>query len=156
MTEQDQIAPWRQRELAGIIVPCDARIAMPHEVTIRSVHKTMMDAKIDFPERVSAINCKTYGFSMVVDDEGRDKRMGWNPRAQFLSGYPIMAPIVGNAIFWSEDFTDDGMDFVSLTKGAATWLLDPQRQHEYHAWRETDEVKDFAAEYLRNYPNPQD
>lgn len=151
MTEN--ISGWRARELTGVMIPCDPAVAMPTETVRKNIHTWHLDGGIDFLERVHGINSRAHNFVMAVDDEGRDRLLPWNPRAQFLSGYPIEAPICGNALMFSEDFTDDGMDFVDLKDDAKAWLLDPARQQEFMAWSETEVVRDYGHEYLRKYPH---
>lgn len=151
MTEKP-ISGYRAREVGGLMIPCDERVALPTEVVIKRVHDWLLDSDIEFMEVVNGANTRPNDFVMIVDDEGRDRQLPWNPRAQFLSGYPIQAPIVGNALFFSMDWVDDGLDIVNLTDKAKTWLLDPARAMEYMAWTEAAEIRDYASEYLMRYP----
>lgn len=151
MTEN--ISGWRARQLTGVYVPADQGEKI--EKFTKSVHEWLLSAGIDFAERVTGRNGTIHGFCLVIDDEGRDKGMPWNPRAQFLLGYPIEAPLVGNAIFWSTDWTDDGKDFVSLFEEAQRWLLDPAREREFTAWLADPEVAGYSSEYRLRYPHHQ-
>lgn len=150
MTEK--LSDYRKREITGILVPCDISMAMPTKAVTMSIQQWLTTSDIKYFERVQGPNSRVHDFSMVVDDEGCDRGLPWNSRAQFLSGYPIHAPIVGNAIFWSVAMVDEGMDFVNLSGRAQHWLLDLDRAEEYSAWRHSDEVLPYAREYQMRYP----
>ena len=149
---KENLSDWRKRKISGLMVPCDTQVVMPEAVTDKRIHDWLLSSDIEFFERVHGENSRDHDFVMVVDDEGRDRGLPWNPRAQFLSGYPIHAPIVGNAIFCSEGWTGEGVDFINLSPQAQTWLLDPQRMEDYRTWWKTDEVRDYAKEYFMRYP----
>jgi hypothetical protein len=112
----------------------------------------MKKANINFFERVNTQHGHDNHFVMVVDEDGRDRRLPYNPRAQYFSGYPVHAPIVGDALFVSEDWVDDGIEFVSLTDKGLAYLQDPVKQEidGYPTWRAAHDA--YILEYTMRYP----
>lgn len=142
------ISDWRKRVLTGLRVPVNENTKM--DLVTSSFHDHLISSDIMFAERVHGSNSRQQGFVMMVDDDGRDRGQAWNPRAHFLSGYPIQAPIIGNALFFSEGFVDDGMETLSLHNLAINWLRDPARLTEYGIWLKKN--RDYAFEYRTTYP----
>lgn len=138
----------RDRILKGVFIPANQEVK--GSVDELPLKRWMEKANIHFPSRVHGANSRGRDFMMVVDDAGHDRELAWNPRAQFLSGYPMNHPIVGDAIFFSEAFIDDGMEFIHINKLAELWLTDMARLSEFANWRR--EYQEGFAYYLGMYP----
>ena len=67
---------------------------------------------IPWPTRVTTQNGKNNDFVTVVDDNSADGSHYVNRRATQLSGYP--GQLYGDVLFFSEDWVDDGIDYVTL------------------------------------------
>jgi hypothetical protein len=147
--QDENIPDYRLRELTGIRVSCDERLEVGEPIH-QSLHLHLIQANIEWPERVHGANSRSHDFVMMVEDDGHQKRFAWNSRAHFLSGYPIDAPIVGDALFFSEDWGPEGMDFQNIKQSAIDWIGDPARADEYARW--LSDNSDYAHEYRMNYP----
>ena len=73
---------------------------------------------IEFPERVTTVNGKNNGFVTVVDNDSANGTHYLNRRATELSGYP--GQLFGDVVFLSEEWVEDGIDFVTLSPLAET------------------------------------
>jgi len=125
---------YRTRQLRGLMVPSDERVALP-KVTTQSLQQWLTQADMDYLEIVSGtIHAREHGFCMLVDDDGHSRRLPWNPRAQFLSGYSLASPILGNALFFSFGWVNQGHDPIDLKPEAAEWLTSPDRLADYQDW----------------------
>lgn len=122
---------YMDRKVSAICVPHDQALAIG-EVEERSIREWHEICDIKWLRIVNAHS--ELNLSMVVDDDGYSRRLPWNPRAQFLSGYPLTDPIVGSVYFASLDFTGDGYDLVSLNPESAEWIKAPERWAEYQEW----------------------
>src|SRR5690348_2372250 len=100
---------YRDRKVKGILVPHDEKIAIG-EVEEKSIREWQETCSINWVHIVNAHS--KLNLCMVVDDDGYSRQLPWNPRAQFLCGYPLTDPIVGSVFFASLDFVRDGMDLV--------------------------------------------
>lgn len=139
----DNIPSWQGKVLKGLHVPADQRVAV--EVKELSIYEWFKLTGINFMERVHGHNSRAGDFVMVIDEDGRQRRLPFNSRAQYLSGYPLFAaPILGDAIFWSEDYGMDGMDFVNLRPNAEAWLKDNAQQNsKWEDWKRDNAVRLF-------------
>lgn len=83
-------------------------------------------ADIKYFESVRGAHSRHNNFVMVIDGDGIDRQLTYNPKAQYLSGYPVVHPIVGTALFFSEAMVDEGMDLVSLSTQGESFLKHPR------------------------------
>lgn len=124
---------WRDRVLKALYVP--ANQAEEFEMLELPLKQLWEKAGIDWFCSVRGTSGQENNFVMVVDDAGHDKQFAWNPRAQYLSQYPVEHGIVGGALFFSEAMIDDGMDLVNLSTKGHDWLTAESRKHSYLDWR---------------------
>lgn len=127
---------YRDRVLKGMLVPAAllATNQPASTVTTSSIREHLAAADIDFLERVHGLNSRDNDFVMLVDGDGRDRALRYNPRAHYLSGYPLAAPILGNVLFFSEGYGDEGMDIQDLTDTGEAWLTATERTDGYSKW----------------------
>lgn len=106
----------------GLIVPANPKEA------IREMEAPLADLCRNAGFRWASIVRTKLGsennFVMVVNEDGHDMRDPYNPRAQYLSGYPLQSPIVGGAIFLTEVMYPDGADFISLSEPGQRYIQD--------------------------------
>jgi hypothetical protein len=149
------MSDYRDRRLKAMIMPADD--AEDWQITTDSIRNLLAAANIDFPERVHGANSRDNGFVMLVDGDGRDRGLRYNPRAHYLSGYPIDHPIVGGVLFCSEDYGDDGMDIQHLTDQAEKWLTGEAPNEVLHTEGYTNwlaENRHTVAHYTIMHPGP--
>jgi len=139
---------WKDRVLKALYVSTD------HEGDFELLELPLRElwekAGIKWPCQVRTEAVRDIGFVMVVDDDGHDRGLRWNPRAQYLSQYPAEHGIVGGALFFSEAWDEDsmGIDLVDLTQTAQDWLMAESRKHSFQDWRRTNKVLFAQYGYL--------
>lgn len=145
---------YRSRLIKAILVPSDEKVQIG-KLEEDTIQNWLTRANFDWMGFVHG-QLKELGveFTMIIDDEGHDNRLPWNPRAQFLSGYPLDAPILGDALFVSRDWRDDGYDVVDLIEPAAKWIKNGMRASEFRYWLDAPENRDYNVEYRMKYPQP--
>jgi PAS domain-containing protein len=144
---------YRDRRIKAILVPSDERIEIG-ELQEKSIREWLEIANIKFLAIVNASS--DFNMSMIIDDDGHDRRLPWNPRAHFLCGYPTDHPIVGDAIMVSLDWVDDdGKDVVDLKEEGQAYLADKgKRGEEFAAWLAQPEGRWYFHEHRRRFPQP--
>lgn len=113
---------YRDRVLKGIMVKPDLEMTDVQG----SIRDLLAAADINYLETVRGAHSRHNNFVMVIDEDGIDRRLTYNPKAQYLSGYPIAHPIVGTALFFSETMVDLGMDLVDLSTQGESFLKHPR------------------------------
>lgn len=106
----------------ALIVPADSKEA------IREIEAPLTElcenAGFRWPCIVRTKPGAENNFVMVVNEDGHDLKDPYNPRAQYLSDYPLQSPIVGGAIFLTEVMYPDGADFISLSESGQRYIQD--------------------------------
>jgi hypothetical protein len=142
---------YRSRRIKAILVPADEHIEIG-ELQEKSIKEWLEVANIKWMAFLNASS--TMNMRMMIDDDGHDRGLPWNPRAQFLCQYPIEHPIVGDVIMLSLAMVGDGMDAVDLVPEAAAWMKDAARAPEYWAWIRDPAIRGYAVRHRRNHPQP--
>lgn len=146
---------WRDREMVGILVRAVGDADNAPKTVSGSINSLFLKAGIEFAERVHGQHSRLNDFVMIVDDEGRDKQLPYNALGHYLSGYNIQAPILGDVLFFSEDFTDDGMDIIPLRDRGKQFLLDPKSGGVELSFAQWCRVNiGYISEYYAKYPVP--
>lgn len=142
---------YRSRQIKAVSIHYDEAVERGdvEEKTIEEWHKL---CDINWLRIVNASS--THNLVMVVDDDGYSRGLPWNPRAQYLSGYPLTDPIVGTVYFASLDFVGDGHDLVDIKPESAEWLKNPGHAEEYAKWLRAPENIEGVAIYRRRFPKP--
>lgn len=119
------MSDYRSRVLSGIMVKPDLELT---EVE-GPLGELLKAADINYLERVHGAHSRPNNFVMLVDEDGRDRGLAYNPMAHYLSGYPIHAPIVGTCLFFSEGWSDDamGVDLKNLSDLGRDFLKHPRQ-----------------------------
>lgn len=138
---------------AMIVMP-DPAIA-PERVQ-DSLKNLLKKAGFEWLEIVRTLPARENHFVMVVDDEGKSAQKPYNPRAQYLSGYPIQGPILGGAIFLSERMGEDGgADFFDLTETGHNYIEDPDKWGEDGGFKQWLAMNDESVRYYQmRFPLP--
>jgi hypothetical protein len=135
------------QRFTGFIVPADERIqtgkyteTLPH---------LLQRANIKFYGIVRTEYLNPYDNSvMFVDEDGYHRGLPPNRRAQFLSGYTLDYPIVGDALFLGEKMGMDGAYIVSLTDRALEQYFQNTEVHEgYAKWLWSEPVIEFSERH---------
>jgi hypothetical protein len=116
------MSDYRSRVLSGVMVTPDLELT---EVE-GPLGQLLSNANIKYLETVRGAHSRHNDFVMVIDEDGHDRRLQYNPKAQYLSGYPVHHAIVGAALFFSERMIDMGMDLVDLTPKGRDFLKHPR------------------------------
>lgn len=143
------MSDYRSRVLMAALVPADP--AKPIELEALSLKDHMARAGFEWFNIVRTEYGRSYGFIMMVDDQGRDLRQPYNARAQYLSGYPLSAPILGGALFMSEGQNpeDEGMDLTDIKDRAVAYIRDEGKwNHEFPSFRSWRQA---YAEHIQFY-----
>lgn len=144
---------YRDRQVRGVLIPCDERIAIGEPET-KSIRDWLKAAEIDWMTLIHSASI-ALNLSLLVDDDGASRRLPWNSRAHFLSGYPITAPILGNAIVVSLDYISDGYETVDIKSEAEAYVMDKDKRAEEHrAWLVNSAHQRYFATYHRQFPQP--
>lgn len=143
------------KNLRGFIVPADERVKTgTYSETLQNLLKR---TGIDFFEIVRTKTLHAYDQSvMFVDDDGHQKGLKVNRRAQFFSGYPLDHAIVGDVLFLREVEDPEGMDTEGLTERALTnYFQNSDVRGGFGAWLWSDPVKAFSDHHgLYDYKGP--
>lgn len=124
----------RDRLIRGLMVPADVEVDLKEPETL-PLREWLTRLNFEYFEMVRNTGpAIDHDFVMMVDEDGYAKQKPWNPRAQFFSEYPLHHLIVGDALFISEAWGDDGFDLVDLTQRAERWLTHPDRKAEFSNW----------------------
>jgi hypothetical protein len=127
---------WKDRVLKALYVSTD------HTGDFQLLELPLRElwdrANIRYMCQVRTEVARANDFVMVIDDDGYDRQLPWNPRAQYLSQYPADHGIVGGALFFSEAWEGGGIDLIDLTQTAQDWLMAESRKHSYLDWRMTN------------------
>lgn len=143
-------------QLTGIIVPSDTnRKIRVHHGTIQELCK---QAGWNYFEIVRTFNGRDHDFVMLVNDDARSEGNPYNPRAQYLSGYPIQSPILGDALFLSEAWIGDGYDCINISAKGQAYIREPSKWAEvsltgnFQTWRIA--MQEPIQFYEGHYPQP--
>ena len=119
------MSDYRSRVLSGIMVKPDLELT---EVE-GPLGELLKAADINYLERVHGAHSRPNNFVMLVDEDGVDRRLQYNPKAHYLSGYPIHAPIVGTCLFFSEGWDGQamGIDLKNLSAAGRKFLQHPRQ-----------------------------
>jgi hypothetical protein len=143
---------YRDRRIKAILIPSDERMEVgePQE---RSIREWLEIANIKW---LAVMNASSdFNMAMVIDDDGHDRQLPWNPRAHFLCGYPVDHPIVGDTIMVSLDWIDGGKDVVDLKQEALDYLTDKAaRGEEFRTWLSQPVARGYFHEYRLRFPQP--
>lgn len=136
-----------ERALRAFHVPADDRAKTGiYEETLTNLKRR---ANLRYISIVQMKTMESHGCVMVVDDDGHDRRLPWNSRAQFLSTYPLGHAIVGDALFLS--LTPDFMEGDSLAsirqKSLDDYLQNKEVQEGYSQWLFSMPVLQYAIRY---------
>lgn len=140
------------RVLKAFHLPADERVMTG--VYEESIPNLLRRAGIEFMARVNTELLAQHRCVMVVDEDGHDRRLPVNRRAQFLSGYPLEHAIVGDALFFGEamDAESMGIDFIDIPQVALDSYLKNSAVHEgYAEWLFTPAVKRFSDQHSLYY-----
>lgn len=141
---------YRDRVIRAVHIPSNEGVEIP-PAEERTIGEWMKLANIEW---LTFVNMSTT-MNMVgmMDDDALRKGLPWNPRAHFLSGYPIDHPILGDWVAASLDWVDDGKDFVSIKPESEAWLLDKgKRGEEYSSWLSQPTARGYFHEYRLRFP----
>lgn len=140
------------RVLKAFHLPADERVMTGvYEETFPNL---LRRAGIDLPERVNTTLLVEHHCVMVVDEDGHNRRLPVNRRAQFLSGYPLEHAIVGDALFLGEamNLEDYGVDFINIPQMTLDdYLRNPAVHEGYAEWLYSAPVKAFSDRHNLNY-----
>lgn len=136
---------YRDREVSGIMIPCDDSIEINPEPVRSSIAQWLEKANIQW---MGTLNCPL-GMIGIFDDDGHSRRLPWNARAQFIADYPI----VGNIIIFSQAWVDDGIDIVDLKPEAVKYFNRPELPDEYSVWRDNPRHRHLFATHRFNFPH---
>lgn len=130
--------------LRGFIVSADERIQP--SIDTDTLPHLLRRAGIDFFEIVRTNILHTHDESvMFVDDDGHQRGLRPNRRAQFLSGYPLEHPIVGDVLFLREVMSYEGADTATLTDLALTrYFTSSATAEDYGQWLDTPLVREYS------------
>lgn len=126
------MADWRDRVLKALLLPADD--SKEPELLTLPLRELLQRADIKYLAQVRTHPAQENQFVMVIDDDGHDRRLPINPRAQYLSEYPVEHGIMGGALFFSEAWVDDGFDLVDLTDMGHDYLTAESKKHAYRDW----------------------
>lgn len=142
---------YLDRVVKGIMVKPDLELTDVHG----SIRDLLAAADIKYMESVRGAHSRHNNFVMVIDGDGIDRELTYNPKAQYLSGYPIVHPIVGTALFFSEAMIDLGMDIIDLSTQGESFLRHPRSggiELGFTKWMQLNMV--YTARYSIEYPPP--
>lgn len=144
------MADYRDRKVTGIMIPTNPEIEIP-ELQEHSIREWLEILDIEW---ISFINASSeFNMQGMMDDDAIRRRLPWNPRAHFITGYPVDHPILGNMLMGSMDFTDGGHDFVSLKQEGIDWFGDKEaRAEEYATWLRQPVAQGYFHEYRLRFP----
>jgi hypothetical protein len=136
------------RVLKGFLLPSDETVKTGvYEEALKDLLKR---ADIGMPEIVRTRHLADTNCVMLVDDDGHSRGLPVNRRAQFLSGYPLAHPIVGDVLFFGEAWNDEdpGMDLVSIPADSLSkYLQNDEVRAGFSAWIWSQPVMDFSERY---------
>ena len=146
------MADYRDRRISGIMIPFDERVEIPGPEE-HSIREWLEILDIKYFGTVNASS--KFNMQGLIDDDGLDRRLPWNPRAHFITGYPVDHPIVGNMLMVSMEFTGEGHDVVSLKQEGIDWLGDKAaRGEEFSTWLRQPVAQGYFHEYRLRFPQP--
>lgn len=114
---------YLDRRLKGVIVPSDRE--QPIEVMEGPLKELLEKVGWKYFSIVRTPYGRDNDFIMLVDEDGQQNDLMYNPRAQYLSGYPLQHPILGNTLFLSERMTDEGGDLFDISSKGQHYTQDP-------------------------------
>lgn len=128
-------------------VPADERAKTGiYKETMTSLKKR---ANIKYIEIVQMQTMHDHGFVMVLDEDGLDRRLPLNRRAQFLSTYTLDHPIVGDALFFSlvrEPMEGDFLSDISQ-KSLDDYLQNDEVKQGYDEWLASPPVMGYSKQF---------
>lgn len=128
-------------------MPTDERASAGiYEETLTDLKKR---AGLKYIEIVQMQTMANHGFVMVVDEDGLDRRLPLNRRAQFLSTYTLDHPIVGDALFFG--LIRDPMEGDSLSsipqKALTDYLQNDAVKQGYNEWLYSPPVMEYSRRF---------
>lgn len=141
---------YRDRVVRAVLIPSDERVEIP-PAQERTIGEWLKVAGIEW---LTVVNMSsTLNMAGIMDDDAIRKGMPWNPRAHFLSGYPVDHPTLGDWVVGSLDWVDDGKDFVSIKPESEAFLMDKgKRGEEFSAWLAQPSARMYFNEYRHSFP----
>lgn len=138
---------YLDHRLKGVIVPADRSEQI--EVMKGSLRDLFEKVGWKYFSIVRTPYGKDNDFVMLVDEDGHQNDRLYNPRAQYLSGYPMSAPMLGDALFLSERawWPVTWSATVSLSEKGQAYIQDPFKWGEgFKLWLAMNRE---AVEYYR-------
>jgi hypothetical protein len=108
--------------MRAIIIPRDINQPMVEVEgeNFREIAKTFTD--IEWPTRVNTQKMHDHGMTMLLCDDGHDRKRELNLRAMLIAEYPGDTGLVGDAILVSEIMGPEGVTFGDAPKNGMTLI----------------------------------
>jgi hypothetical protein len=142
---------YRDRKVKGLLIPADERVEIGEPET-RSIREWLKLANIQYMGFVNASS--KISLQLVIDEDGLSRNLPWNPRAHYLTSYPVDHPIVGDGFMVSLAMVGMGMDMVDLTPEAHASLKDPTHRERFTTWLSQETAQGYFNQYRRRFPQP--
>lgn len=142
---------YRDRKVKALFIPADERMAIGKPET-KTIREWLEFANIKYMGFVNASS--KIPLSLIIDEDGLQRGLPWNPRAHYLCGYPTDHPVVGNGLMVSMAMVDMGMDAVDLTPEAESVLAEAKQGEQFEAWLRQPMSQGYFHEYRLRFPQP--
>lgn len=141
--------------LKAVIIPADPKLDfIEREVPFR---KLLTLAGWKFFEIVRTQYGRDHNFVMLVNDDAREAKSPYNPRAQYLSGYPLEAPILGTVLMLTETQGYNGYDMANISDEARRYIQDGAKWEKgagFDQWCQA--FYEPIHFYTKSYPLPRE
>lgn len=143
---------YRERPVRGILIPCDDRVEINWEPETKKLKEWLELANIEWVELVN--NSHGLNFEAIMDDNGLNRGLPWNARAQFILGYPVLHPIVGSIVLCSVVNSAEGRDIGDLDQRVVEHLTEPEQADRFNRWLNNPSHRQYFNSHRLRYPQP--